>query len=156
MTKPDKYSTDQWNRMNQSDSQQKLRKELRSALVRFLDTSAECDGYPFRMADILEMLRGYARADRIDGMNERLKCPAMDSQRVLVSDSVIGALTYAESQLRALEHYAAASSASTPDDEAMARIKKAQLLLREFSDDERNQYDMDWKWAMDEARESIE
>ncbi len=81
-------------------------------------------------------------------MNERAKNPAFDSQGVLVSDMAIGALTYAESQLRALEYYAASARASTPD-EAAAFLKKPQVLIREFSDREYDQYELDWKQAMD-------
>jgi len=141
MTKPDKYPDEQWNRLNQPVAQQKLRKELLIALGQFLDTSP--------------VLRGYAHQHRITGMDERLKDPASDSQRALEADSAIGALAYAESQLRAIEYYTASARASTPD-EADALLKKAQALIREYSDHGHYEYDVDWKQAMDEARESLE
>jgi hypothetical protein len=155
MTKPDKYPDEQWNRLNQPVAQQKLRKELLIALGQFLDTSPDPGGYPARMAEILAVLRGYAHQHRITGMDEQLKDPASDSQRALEADSAIGALAYAESQLRAIEYYTASARASTPD-EADALLKKAQALIREYSDHGHYEYDADWKQAMDEARESLE
>jgi hypothetical protein len=122
---PDRYDPDQWAFMNLPETQEKIQRDLRSAIVRFLDTAPE-KALLFRASAVLGILRYY--------FEEFLTREDGDDYEKATAEEVLIALSVARRRMRTdeeVEKWLAEIMAAHPrmtDEELDGKVKQFEEL----------------------------